>query len=104
MLSDRDRDRDRDRETLHEIQCQLLVEDPSFARSFEAKARRSPSRMPGVTRRIVTVLLVASCSMLAVTVLIGRSLMSALELAAVAALAFEARRRHDLADHQRRRG
>ena len=95
---------DRDRETLHEIQCQLLVEDPSFARSFDDEAWRSHSRMPGVTRRIFTVLLVASCAMLAVTVLMGGSLMSALELAAVAALAFEARRRHDRADHQRRRG
>lgn len=94
---------DRDQETLHEIQCQLEAEDPRFARAFDTDTTRQPTITPGRTRRIYTVLLMLTCLTLTVSVLTAGSMMSALELAAVAAMTFEARRRHDIANHQRER-
>lgn len=98
---------DREREALHEIQRQLLVEDPDFAQSFDAEtqalgisAQRLHRGSPDVTRRIYTILLVLS-STYGVILLLAGSPISALMLAALAALIWEARRRRGDTIHQR---
>jgi hypothetical protein len=90
---------DREREALHEIQAGLLVEDPGFAQSFDTEPQAldtKPQRLhrssPGVTRRTYMILLVLS-SMYGAILLLAGSPASALALAAMAALMWEARRR-----------
>jgi hypothetical protein len=98
---------DYEREALHEIQHQLLVEDPSFAQSFDTKTQfldtevqRSHRGSTDWTRRLYTILLVLS-STYAVIMLLAGSPISALALAAMAAGSWEARRCRDATDHQR---
>ncbi len=98
---------DREREALHEIQHQLLVEDPGFAQSFDTEtqsldttAQRPHRGWPDQTRRLYTILLVLS-STYGVILLLAGSPASALALAAMAALCWEARRRRDGTSHQR---
>jgi hypothetical protein len=98
---------DREREALHEIQRQLLVEDPGFARSFDTETQAlntNPQRLhrgsPDVTRRTYTILLVLS-SMYGVILLLAGSPTSALMLAAMAALMWEARWRRGGVTDQR---
>jgi hypothetical protein len=92
---------DRDRDTLHEIQCQLLAEDPRFTLAFDAAALRRRRQVPGLPRAIYTLVLLLSYLTLAVSVLIAGSISSTLAVAAVAAVTFEARRRHDNTEHER---
>jgi len=83
---------DRERETLEEIQRRLLLEDPGFAQSFSTRGRRL-RRSRGLSRRVYTILLVFSAAFAVLGVVVG-SPGSALVLAAVAAVIWEARRRH----------
>ncbi|HEX4101709.1 MAG TPA: DUF3040 domain-containing protein [Pseudonocardiaceae bacterium] len=108
MLSDHERD------VLHEIQAGLLVEDPGFAQSFDTEtqslateaqslateAQRPHRGSPDWTRWLYTILLVLS-STYAVIMLLAESPISALALAAMAGVSWEARRRHDGTSHQR---
>lgn len=82
---------DHERETLQEIQRQFLVEDPGFARSFEAAEQRSPH---GRHRRAcaVAVVLAMVCSLL---MLVAGLPGTALLLAAGAALIAVPRHRWD---------
>ncbi len=98
---------DHEREALHEIQHQLLVEDPGFAQSFDTEtqsldttAKRPHRGSPDWTRRIYTILLVLS-STYGVILLLAGSPISALALAALAGVSWEARRRHDGTSPQR---
>jgi Protein of unknown function (DUF3040) len=98
---------DREREALHEIQRQLLVEDPGFAQSFDTETQALDTQTqrvhrgaPDVTRRTYTILLVLS-STYGVILLLAGSPISALMLAAMAALIWEARRRRGGTSHQR---
>jgi hypothetical protein len=98
---------DQEREALHEIQHQLLVEDPGFAQSFDTEARSfdtEPQRLhrgsPDQTRRTYTILLVLSLTC-GVIMLLSGSPISALGFAAMAAAIWEVRRRRDTTNHQR---
>lgn len=82
---------DHERETLQEIQRQLLVEDPDFARSFEVAGQRSPHRCH---RRACTAGVVLAL-VLSVLMLVAGLSGSALVLAAGAALIAVARHRWD---------
>ena len=97
---------DHEREALHEIQHQLLVEDPGFAQSFDTEARSfniAPQRprhgSPDLTRRIYTILLVLSLTY-GVILLLAGSPISALGLAVMSGVIWEARRRRDATNHQ----
>ncbi len=78
---------DHERETLQEIQRQLLVEDPGFARSFEVAEQRSPHDR---RRRACTVSAVVAL-VLSLLMLVAGLLGTALVLAAGAALLAVAR-------------
>jgi hypothetical protein len=95
---------DYEREALHEIQHQLLVEDPGFAQSFDTETQSLDTKAqrgsPDWTRRIYTILLVLS-STYGVILLLAGSPISALALAALAGVSWEARRRHDGTSPQR---
>jgi hypothetical protein len=98
---------DREREALLEIQAGLLVEDPGFAQSFDTEtqsldstAQRPHRGSPDLTRRLYTILLVLSLTYWVILLLAG-SPASALALAALAAVSWEARRRRDGTSHQR---
>jgi Protein of unknown function (DUF3040) len=93
---------DRDIETLGEIQFQLQVGDPTFARSFDAEAWLPRPLAPDRTRMLYTALFIFSCATLALAVLTAGSIVNVLGVAVVAALAYEARRRHDFPTNQQR--
>lgn len=82
---------DHEREALQEIQRQLLVEDPDFARSFEMAGQRSPHSRH---RRACTVSVVLAL-VLSLLMLIAGLPGTALLLAAGAALIAVARHRWD---------
>jgi DUF3040 family protein len=81
---------DRERETLHEIQCRLLVEDPGFAQSFDASKHRL-LRGPRWRHRAYTVGIVVAV-MLCVLMLMSQSPGTALAFAAMTGWLFMARR------------
>jgi Flp pilus assembly protein TadB len=83
---------DHEREALHEIQRRLLVEDPSFARSFESDAERLHRGSPDLVHGTYTVSLVVILAFAAVLLAAGAPV-GALVFAAVAAVISEARRR-----------
>ena len=98
---------DHEREALHEIQHQLLVEDPGFAQSFDIEVRsfntepqQPPHGSPDLARWIYTILLVLSLTY-GVILLLEGSPISALALAVMAAAIWEAWRRRDATNHQR---
>lgn len=80
---------DRERETLHEIQCRLVVEDPGFTQSFDASEQRL-SRGPRGRHRAYTVGIVVAV-MLCVLMLMSQSPGTALAFAAIAGWLFMAR-------------
>jgi hypothetical protein len=93
---------DRDRETLREIQCRLQVDDPTFARSFNVEAWLPHRVAPDRSRRLYTALFIFSCATLALAVLTAGSMVNVLGVAVVAAVSYEARRRHDIPTNQQR--
>jgi hypothetical protein len=58
---------DRERETLREVERRLLIEDPGFARSFEARAQLLPHPTGGLAIKIflITGLLLSALVLLA---------------------------------------
>jgi len=83
---------DREREALHEIQRQLLVEDPAFGQSFETRTHRL-ARRPWYQQRGLYTMAIVVVAMLGVLMLVMGSPTNALVLAAVVALIWEARGR-----------
>ena len=82
---------DHEREVLYEIQRRLLVQDPSFARSFDTNAKRLHRGSPDLVERTYTISLVvglATWDPVAVGAPAG-----ALLVAAVAAVTWEVRQR-----------
>jgi DUF3040 family protein len=73
---------DRERETLRQIRCRLLVEDPGFAQSFDAGEQRLV-RGPRTRHRAYTVAIVVAL-MLCVLMLMSQSSGTALAFAAIA--------------------
>ena len=86
---------DRERETLYEIQRRLLVEDPSFAQSFDADLQRLP-REPRDRHRWAYTTAIVVAMMLCALMLLAQSPGTALAFAAIAAALFMARRRHNI--------
>jgi Protein of unknown function (DUF3040) len=74
---------DHELEALHEIQHRMLVEDPSFARSFESDAQRLHRDSPDLVKWIYTISLVVSLAFAAVLLAAGAPV-GALVTAAVA--------------------
>jgi Protein of unknown function (DUF3040) len=58
---------DRERETLREVERRLLQEDPAFARSFEARAKRlpRPAGGPGIKIFLIAGLLLSALVLVA---------------------------------------
>jgi Flp pilus assembly protein TadB len=83
---------DYEREVLYEIQRRLLVEDPSFARSFDTDAKRLHRGSPDLVERTYTISLVVSLAIV-VILLAVRAPAGALLVAAVAAVIWEVRQR-----------
>jgi Flp pilus assembly protein TadB len=91
---------DREHETLYEIQRRLLVEDPSFAQSFDADVQRLPREPRDRHQWAYTVAIVVAVA-LCVLMVLAQSPGTALAFAAIAGALFMARRwRHGT--HQRR--
>jgi hypothetical protein len=87
---------DRERATLHEIHCQLVVEDASFVQSFDAAVKRLPReprepRGPRGRHRAYTVAIIVAV-ILSVLMLLAQSPGTALLCAATAGWLFLAQR------------
>ncbi|MEV4078281.1 DUF3040 domain-containing protein [Nonomuraea fuscirosea] len=70
---------DYEREALREIQHQLLVEDPDFAKSFGTDAQRlHRAATPDLSRRAYTVMLVFSSAFAVILLLAGSPVLAVL--------------------------
>ena len=92
---------DREQQALHEIERRLLIEDPGFARAFDAEAERIRPRPADVAWWVYTIVLGLSSTFAVVALMVGLPA-SALALLIVAALAWAARRRGHEAGRQPR--
>lgn len=86
---------DHERKTLHEVERQLMLEDPEFARSFHGGEQHPPRGHHRPADKIAIVVAVLLSALLSALLLVAGLLSGALTFAAVAGLIWAAWRYSD---------